>query len=354
MKLSRNEAQSLLERQAAAVDWQTEDTRAVLRHMREEKRPVKRRALWAAALALSMLLGGIALAASLPGILDSLERSVGNVAAPEAENMVTAIGAAQETKHVTFTVTEALYDGYGAYIMVKAEPRDAHTLLLPETYELSERAGALIDALSEDRTTTLADYARAQGYTTTVSVSAWPREGGECAVVDHWQDNTLYIGVMLPASGDELKLYMECAAAAYLDERRLESRTADNSARIPVALSSLPVLWTASMAEPVDYPELGLRVEALTMTGTALSTYVTMRSTVTDTERYQEASVCLLDEEGSELERGMVWPGRGTLRKPVNFWRAYSARSQAMERVLLRFVPADESAAPVERMIELK
>lgn len=333
MKVSREEARRILERQVSAVEWEPQNTRAVLRRIREEEKTMKKRMPVGLAAALAMLLlAGLAVAAGLPQILDSIRRSVGDVTLPEAQDRIAAIGATAESEGILFTVTEALYDGYGAYIMVEARPRDAHTLLVPISAEPDERAVNVVDTLAEDDATTLAEYAAANGYTKIVCADATPRDKGESASVATWHDGVLTLGVSFAAAGEELHVDMTCVYAPCGGEQ-----VGSGHVQIPLTLTAMEPLWTAAITEGVDCPELGLRVEKMTVTGTALSVYVQGRLRVTDAERYLAAQpeLTVLDDEGHALERGMMWPGTYSFR--TQFLKDYRAYPEKLERLTLQF-----------------
>ena len=72
-------------------------------------------------------------------------------------------------------------------------------------------------------------------------------------------------------------------------------------------------LWVVSTDDPVDYPEAGVRIDSVEMTGTVMGIYAYVTFTVTDQERYDGYDggfwLEILDENGEKMPSGALAQG---------------------------------------------
>lgn len=343
MKWSNDQVREALDCQLSSMEWSPEDTDKVLRRMREEQKPVKKKMSLGLVLALLVTaLVTAAVAVGVPGILDVVERFSGkNAVLPEAKEQVVTVGASAETELATFTVTEALYDGRAVSVLVTVLPKDEHTLLVPEPDFPEESACSLIDGVPED--VTLAEYAAQHGYTTLVNTDVGLVNPGEYTGVSWWKDGVLLIRLSFNAEGDEVPVELSCLTVPFLSDGSFDQSRQWQPARMTFTLQATPALWTATSETPIVCDAFGLRVDRLTLTGTALGVYMDMTCTTTDVETYAKTwpSLELLDDQGVRFRSGMGGVGSHNIPKENGeqiHWRdSYAALAQKPSRIMLQF-----------------
>ncbi len=341
MKWSQDEVRNALNCQLPGVEWSREDTDKILRQMREEQMPVKRKLSLGLAMALLVtVLVGAAVATGLPGILDMVERFTGrNAVLPEAKEQVTAVGVSAETELATFTVTEAVYDGRGASVLVKVEPKDEHTFLMAEPAFPEESACSMMDGVPED--VTMADYAAQHGYTALVNADVGLENLGDYMGSSWWQDGVLLVRLSFAAEGDELPVKLSCLTIPFLDNGDFDRSRTWQPAQLDFTLQATPALWTATTAEAIACEKFGLRVDEVTLTSTALGVYLDMTYTVTDMEAYAEVDsyLGLMDVQGVPLPSGMMGGGQRNVPEKngdqIHWQDTYAALAQKPSRIIL-------------------
>ena len=284
----------------------------VLRRARRKEEPGRKRGKLSvgAAVALVMALMSVtALAAGLWGVIDFAKRR-GTTPLEEAARRVQT-GIAQqggETSWAHFTLREAICDGVAAYLVFDVTPTDEHTLLVFQDTMPEESARYLSADCPEEMT--IADYAEANGYTRIVRVSVGEDSSAECLgdlSIDEWVTEsgiTLNLLGRYDGSGDA-EIRFICVAVTDEEERERDTLTA--------TLRVTPPLWTVASAGAVDYPEAGIRINSLTLTGTVMSAYVDMKCTITNPAIFlndeEDMMFEFLDENGAVIHRGALGEG---------------------------------------------
>ena len=292
-----NRTREYLDRQLSGVDWTAADTRAVWRAVRKEEPIMKKKMSVGVVFALILTLlavAGLAASGSL-GLQAWIERYVSPGATlPDAAEQILQNVAETETANAVYSVREAIYDGIAAYILVDITPKDEHTFLMPDGYDADLFIGDLIQGAEG----TIGEYAAAHGYTAIAVADAWPLdyEGSGNA---SWADGTLSLRLSIPiqAKSDALNV-------------TLSLWTDYVTGTLPLTLPVVKPLWEVQAEEPIEWPEKGLRIDRVRMTGTVMATYCYVDCTVTDLEKARTATpLTLYNEEGKPFPNGAMGYG---------------------------------------------
>ncbi len=232
----------------------------------------------------------------------------GGIFLPSAQNLVQKDFGVSETEYVTFNITQAVYDGRTATIMVEVTPKDDKTLIIPDVYYPEEdQIGYLLPIDHENHedpnSPTIAEYAMQNGYERILWVST------DCAPTanvqsigstDKWRDNKITMLFDFEASGPQTIVancyYRVCPAG---DPEQVEK------VDVSITLTAKAPLWSAVCTTPTVTPDIYLK--KVDVVGTELATYVELTLTKGGI-RYQPN---LMDALGGYAPIGFVNSGRG-------------------------------------------
>ncbi len=277
------------------------------------------------ALILTLLaVAGLAASGSL-GLQAWFERYTGaGTTLPDAAEHILQNVAETETANAVYSVREAVYDGVAAYILVDITPKDEHTFLMPDGYD----ADLFIDDLIKGAESTIGEYAAAHGYTTLAVADAWPLdyEGSGSA---SWADGTLSLRLSIPIQTESDALNVT-----------LSLWTDHVTGTLPLTLPVMKPLWEVQSEESVEWPEKGLRVDHVRMTGSVMATYLYVDFTVTDLEKAQAASpLTLYNAAGKPFPNGALMYGYTPLitevGQQVTSFDCVAAMAEAPAEVIL-------------------
>ncbi len=276
---------------------------------REEKKMTHKKT-WAIILAVTlMLMSTVALAAEL-GMFDFLNRNMGQEVLPGADKLVQSDVACGETDDVIYTVKQAMYDGKSVALLVEMRPKDDKTFLMGEAWWGEDPIGGYLYDTEEERlaeTRTIAQYAADNGYDRMIEALI-NLPGYANAGIDEWNNNVLTVLYSFEAEGDALTLAFE-----YFQFDKLTGE----AQRVPdeITLKAAAPLWTVSSQESFDAPGFGIRVDGVTITGTAVQSYWTLTYTVTDVEiaRNLGWNANVVDMNQQYLSGGVLGTGGGNL-----------------------------------------
>ena len=275
-------------------------------HQARQREPERRKKLSVGLLiALAMALVSVtAVAAGLWGVLDFM-RLHGKTVLEEAADSVQT-GIPQQGGHTAwadFTLREAVCDGRVAYMVLDVTPTDEHTLLIFEDMRLEDSAWLLSSEYPADQS--IAQFAQEKGYARIVRVGM-----GEAAAEETNEglsmDMKLVDGVMTLI----VTRAYRCAGTADIALMCITAPL-DGDKETAVLTATLQVddpLWTVDHDRPVDYPEAGIRIERVSLTGTTMAVYADVAFTVTDQAIYDGYEggfwLSLVDASGKELPCG--------------------------------------------------
>ncbi len=307
----------------------SDDARRAIRLAAREERPVKMKKCMAIMLVLVLMLSATVAVAAELGLFDFLARNMGQEVLPGAEKLVQSDVAYGETDDVIYTVKQAMYDGKSAALLVEMRPKDDKTLLMGEGWWEEDPIGGYIcdteeEMLAEKRT--VAQYAADNGYDRMIeALISLP--GYAHAGIDEWNNNVLTVLYSFEAEGDELVLAFE-----YFQFDRI----AGEAQRVPdeITLKATAPLWTVSSRESFDAPGFGIRVDGITITGTAVQSYWTLTYTVTDVEiaRSLGWNANVVDMNREYLPRGVLGTGGGDLPEGNGQQLTYSGSFGPMDQ----------------------
>lgn len=297
----------VLTEHVAHVRLPDEAVRRIRMAVKEEK-PVKKKMNVALALVMTMLLlAGVAVAAGT-GMLDFLNRKMGQSVLPGAEEIVQNDIAFAETEYASFHVRQAAYDGQSALIMVEAAPAGDSYLLLDATVCPEEDRIALLIPDAQNADQTIAEYAAENGLTMIVVTmrQSYPADSME---ITDWHDGKQILMQSFNATDEVIPLTLTFRAFPY--EQAAQYDDVVSSAAVDISLTAADSLWQVSSEETFELPEFGVRIDGVRVTGTVLQSYWEVFYTVTDADKVQASGfrVDMLDAEGNALPRGVLGVG---------------------------------------------
>lgn len=328
----------VLTEHVADVRLPDEAVRRIRMAVKEEK-PVKKKMNVALALVMAMLLlAGVAVAAGT-GMLDFLNRRMGQIVLPGAEEIVQNDVAVAQTDYATIHVRQAAYDGQSALIMAEAVPAGDSYLLLDATVcPEEERIARLIpDAQSGEQT--IAEYAAENGLSMIVVTmrQSYPADSME---ITDWNGGRLTLLQSFNATDDVIPVTLTFSAYPY--EQTAQYDEAVSRAAVDITLTSAAPLWQVSSGETFDLPEYGVRIDGVRVTGTVLQSYWEVFYTVTDPDKVQTGGfwVDVLGADGNALPRGVLGVGGSGLTQHAGdelVWHGgFGASAEAPAQLTLR------------------
>ena len=247
------------------------------------------------------------------GILDFLSGRRNDVKVlPEASNIVQkdVSQKGSQTEFAAFTVREAVFDGQNVYIVVDVKPSSPGYLLLGSDASPSDPIGNM-GPLFSNKTGTISDYARENNkemVNTSVVISGVNGSGDFLLEDDGTLVYMLNGGYNDDSTASDIKL--TCVAAPFvsrdgtlsIDELNKKATT------LSVTLKNSGTQDTVTSTAPTVYSDCGVRVDKVTLTGSAMAIYAEIEFTVIDKEKYTETDGGLwfefLDENGQRLPDG--------------------------------------------------
>lgn len=335
----------------------SDTARRNIRQATKEERPVKRKTTVVLALVMAMmLLAGSALAvASKTGMLDFLNRKMGQTVLPGAEEIVQSDVARCETDHMIYHVKQAVYDGKSVSLLVEMQAKDEKTFLITEGYCLDDRYGSLAynteaEMLADPRT--IREYVRENGYTRVLSASIHFDLVSDIACVEEWKSDILTVMYSFSAEGDVLTLPVTYS------EFNVETGISQQ-AQGEIVLTAAEPLWTIGSEQAFNLPEYGVRIEGMTVTGTVLQSYWTVRFTITDAAKADGFHwFDLFSAEGETLPRGVLGMGGSKIPSDTDeqhIWHGgFGATSEPPAQLMLRVRDVGGVVEPVQMIFDLK
>ena len=251
------------------------------------------------------------------GLFDFLQKTMGQPFLPGANELVQNDVAYGETDAVIYTIRQAMYDGKAVALLVEMRAKDDKTFLMGQAWSPDEpirNYQYFTVGIDPNDERTIAQCAADHGYTRFANASVEVNMG-DCSGLDEWNNNVLTVLYSFNAEGDELVLPLEYYARTYtLDSTDAPQRVPDT-----ITLKAAAPLWQVSSDESFDAPGFGVRVDGITITGTAVQSYFTIRYTITDLEKADGFgwNFSLVDMDKEYLPRGVLGMG-GSARPEYN------------------------------------
>jgi len=219
-----------------------------------------------------------------------------------------------KTDIAAFTVREAVFDGQSVYIVLDVKPSSSDYLLLgPDAYPSDHIAN--MGPIFSGETGTIADYARENRkvmFQTSVVIS-----GANCSIAYLLEeDGTLIYMIDGRYEGDSTAPDVEfkCVAVPFVTENGKYTIDIDSrkDTTLSVTLKNTGTQEALTSIEPAVYGDCGVRVDKITLKGSAMSTYAEVEFTVVDEEKYAGTdgiSFEFLDRYGERIPNGAASGG---------------------------------------------
>lgn len=214
-------------------------------------------------------------------------------------------------KMVDVTIREAIYDGYGVYLVVDVTPKSPNVFLIPyHNADLDEPAGDVVSSFPDD--VTLEEYIRALGYRQIYRVDIMTGLAGMFfpATMELNEDGSFafFFRQRLDRAQDMQQPSLSFTVAANLksDSRYLEHFDTD------VTLTVQPLLEVkySPAGESHVFANSGLRLSNVQVHRTILTTYVTADVEVVDQDkfdnRYNQYFLRISDSKGNDIKPGYI------------------------------------------------
>ena len=307
----------------------SDEARRRIRLATKEERPVKMKKFMAIALAAVLMLTATAAVAEELGLFDFLARKMGQTVLPGAYDLTASDVAHGETDHVTYTIKQAVYDGQSVSLLVEMRAKDEHTFLMGPGWWTEDPIGSYLYATEEEiqaEKRTVAQYAADNGYTRMVEPSV-EINMGDYSGIDEWHNNVLTLLISFNAQGNTLELPLEYFAYDHTENTSQRVKDA-------ITLKATKPLWTVSSNEAFDAPGFGLRVDRVSITGTAVQSYWTIHYTVTDLDKINSLgwNLNLVDMDKQYIKGGVLGGGGGALPTENGQQLTYTGAFKAMEQ----------------------
>ena len=329
--MTERELQRVLHQSVEDVHLSDEARRAI-RLAAKEERPVKMKKFVAIALAMMLMLSTTVAVAEELGLFDFLQKTMDQAVLPGANELVKTDVAYGETDHVTYTIKQAVYDGHSVSLLVEMRAKDEETFLMGQAWSPDEPIRDyqyFTVGIDPNDERTIAQYAADNGYTRFANTSVEVNMG-DYSGLDEWNNNVLTVLYTFNAEGDVLNLPIEYYSRTYtLDSMDDPQRVQDN-----ITLKSTAPLWQVSSDESFDAPGFGVRVDGVTITGTAVQSYFTIRYTITDLEKANGFgwNFNLVDMDKKYLPRGVLGSGGSPMPTENGQQLTYTGAFKAMEQ----------------------
>ena len=282
-----------------------------LRAMRESGKPktvrVKKKASFvlAAALVCVMLTAVALAAANRAGMLDFIGRYPNAELPNNAADYVHPADAAGKTAGLSAHVREEFYDGRTLRLTVDVAMENQKAILLGLDYMPTDRWQSLIhmagDEEDETDTRSILDVYRQDGYEAMYNMSVYTKkdQGGMGVSRSGYdmvlgEDGTLTCYIEQTYDTDEPKRTVELniRATRYREEDGAMRRESEPCAEMKLSFTVVSSAqedasedtWVST--EPVDYAEVGVRIDKVTMMIKPLEIYYTIDYTVTNREKF--------------------------------------------------------------------
>lgn len=302
-----------------------------LANTEKEREPMKKKISVGAVLIAAIVMmaaAGVAAVVGNWGLMDFLAGK----SLPQAQDMITRVeGVAAETSQATFTVQEALYDGYGAYLTINIRAKEPDTLPLPGGCTVQDKASRL----NLDNEGTIADYAAKKGWTQFVSVSVVQDFAGEgeqfagfsatrCNLEEDGSLTVMLSGLRagegIGAEAVDVILLCGTDSQNLTDTDEWVDREDVERANLALHLSRQDdVMAQAVSTEPVGLAEMGVTIHGVQLVQTPLAVY------------YEVDFTC-----GPETKRPPMFGLDGKMRSEVTQISAYARTDKAAGRWLMR------------------
>lgn len=287
--------------------------RVILRARQKEEPQMKKKLSVGLVLVLALVLMSVTglAAAGLWGVIDFTGLYGTKLLDSAADTVQTGIPQqGGKGEYTSFTLREAICDGQAAYMVFDVTPADAHTLLIAWDFTLEDSAANFENGAPEEMT--IAEYAAANGYTRVLQVSVSERydEDGEAGfIISSGEDRLTENGITLSVIAEGT---LSGTTEMIFDLWVIDAESGERLELVPLTatLQADAPLWSASSHTPVDYPEAGIRIDSVEMTGTVMGIYTSINFTVTDQAIYDSFDqgfwLELLDENGERMDSGAI------------------------------------------------
>lgn len=295
----------------------------------EEEKPMKK---ISTSFILVMVLLSIATmafaAASQWGIFEFIQdRGNENAILPEASELIQYDSSQQvgQTDSASFSLREAIFDGQQLYMVIAVKPTDPNTLLLG-CDNLPSDGVSNMGPDYKDLPMAIMDYAYKNNKTTLLHTNVYDAaiRVGEAGFFESAQsileeDGTLVYMLQGPYTSEQktLEVNLLCQVIPYVDITENDVLDTDKTqvTELSFVLETAEVRNVVVSEEATIFEDCGVRIDQITLTGTAMSTHIEVEFTVVDEAAYALTDDGLwfefLDEKGEPISPG--FGGNGSI-----------------------------------------
>lgn len=313
----------------------------------EEEKPVKKIHLSVALVLVIILIAAVAVAAVTQwGVLDFVtNRSSGQVL-PDAPELVQQSIPQQggHTEAAAFSLREAVFDGKELYVVIAVKPADDDVLLLGADALPSDPAGNM-GPLFEGEQQTIMDWAGQNEKNRLLHTNIYDTlqmQGieGHFGSMDHVLEADGTLVYMLSGACETLEeslpVSLICSVTPFADISAGDELDIDSAEETNLSFE-LRIKQAADAVvsqSPVTFADCGVRVDSLTLSGTAMAVHVRIVFTITDEAAYAKTGDSLwfecLDADGNTYPDG---PSGGSVSAEADGTLVQEVTLAAMEKL---------------------
>lgn len=215
------------------------------------------------------------------------------------------------------TVREAIYDGFGLYLVIDLRPTDPTVFLMPDmNANLTDPAQSVVSSFPED--VTLEEHIKTLGYKTVYRVDVMTLLPGMVfpATMDMNEDGSFSFFLRQRMTDDQNMMLPEIACEMMVHIKRNSTEQVTNGSTIleylttELNIEAQPMLGVKSSIEGDShvFENCGVRVSDVRLYKTLLTTYLTADVEIVDQEKYDDHYQKYLfyasDQKGNRLNSG--------------------------------------------------
>lgn len=285
-----------------------------------------RAALLLAVVLLMLAATGIAATVERWGIGEFTERSSFANLSDDAAAVITADFEDQilDTPYGTVTITEAIYDGMAAYILMEVRPKIESCMVIPSTTYAGNQAHSFGYDYPTDQS--IEDYAQSLGYKKLLAFLSMSSETTAHIYDSQRNEDGSFSLMMWSYVRPEYRFLDALDMHFHVEVYGAGGSIGSFEMGFTIPLAGSVQRAASPAGEEVSFEGAGINVTGVEAIRTPMSTYIIVHHSVVDQARYQEyklyRSLRFLDENGEVIPKGS---------QPLSFWVDRAAQQMGDE-----------------------